>query len=127
MLEIFLRSSCYKTIDYAIRENVLDEKLSRPVIPNRNKVLIFSLVTTKRVWFKVYITNLYLCNNTIKNLFCVLIMVLGKIVLKDREAIISNQMKTYNIFGWYKKVLLVDRVSRKLISKLLIDTDSYIN
>ena len=48
-------------------------------------------------------------------------MVLGKIVLKDREAIISNQMKTYNIFGWYKKV------SRKLIPKPLIDTESYIN
>ena len=47
-------------------------------------------------------------------------MVLGKIVLKDREAIISNQMKTYNIFGWYKKV------SRKSISKLLIDTDLFI-
>ena len=51
-------------------------------------------------------------------------MVLGKVVLKDREAIISNQMKTYNIFGLYKKVLFV---SRKLILKPLIDTDSYIN
>ena len=48
-------------------------------------------------------------------------MVLGKIVLKDREAIISNQMKTYNIFGWYKKV------SRKLILKHLMDIDSHIS
>ena len=51
-------------------------------------------------------------------------MVLGKIVRKDGEPIISNQMKTYNIFDWYKKVLFV---YRKLILKFLIDNESYID
>ena len=42
-------------------------------------------------------------------------MVLGKIVRKDSEPIISNQMKTYNIFDWYKKVQFVDGLQYNII------------